>query len=193
MRALALLALLTACGGKIPETHYYDLPSAARGRAGSGPILAVAPLEVDEPYDDDRIVYRENPYRVDYYDYHRWSASPGALVSRHLERALAASGRFAAVLRDEDARGVAFVLGGRLLALEEVDLGKRRWIGRVALELALRDAASGDVVWTRRVELSEPVDRRSPEGVARALSRALDRVARRLAPELGAVASAPPR
>jgi len=175
----------------MPETRYYDLPSAARGRTGTGPVLAVEPLEVDEPYDDDRMVYRENPYRVDYYHYHRWSASPGALVSRHLERALAASGRFAAVLRDQDARGVTFILGGRLLALEEVDLSKRRWVGRVALELALRDAASGDVVWTRRLELTEPVTRQSPEGVARAVSRALDRAARRLAPELGAVASAP--
>jgi ABC-type uncharacterized transport system auxiliary subunit len=190
-RASALLLLVAACGGKLPDTRYYDLPSAARGRAGNGPVLAVQPLEVDEPYDDDRIVYRENPFRVDYYHYHRWSASPGALVSRHLERALAASGRFAAVLRDEDARGVTFVLGGRLRALEEVDLSKRRWIARVALELALRDAASGDVVWTRRIELTEPVDKQSPEGVARALSRALDRAARRLAPELGAVASAP--
>lgn len=177
----------------MPETRYYDLPSAARGQVGRGPVLAVEPLEVDEPYDDDRIVYRENPYRVDYYHYHRWSASPGALVSRHLERALAASGRFAAVLRDDDARGVTFILGGRLLALEEVDVSRQRWLGRVALELALRDAATGAVVWTRRVEVSEPVDRRSPEGVARALSRALDRVARRLAPELGAVAAAPPR
>ena len=175
----------------MPETRYYDLPSAARGRTGTGPVLAVEPLEVDEPYDDDRMVYRENPYRVDYYHYHRWSASPGALVSRHLERALGASGRFAAVLRDEHARGVTFILGGRLLALEEVDLSKRRWVGRVALELALRDAASGDVVWTRRLELTEPVTRQSPEGVARAVSRALDRAARRLAPELGAVASAP--
>jgi ABC-type uncharacterized transport system auxiliary subunit len=188
-KAFALFALLAACGGRLPETRYYDLPSAARGHAGRGPVLAVEPLEVDEPYDDDRIVYRENPYRVDYYHYHRWSASPGALVSRHLERALAASGHFAAVLRDDDARGVAFVLGGRLLALEEVDLAKRRWIGRVALELTLRDAATGDVVWTRRIEVTEPVAGQSPEGVARALSRALDRVARRLAPEIGAVAA----
>lgn len=193
VRAVALLLLLAGCGGRLPETRYYDLPSAARGRTGQGPVLAVEPLEVDEPYDDDRIVYRENPYRVDYYHYHRWSASPGALVSRHLERALASSGRFAAVLRDEQARGVTFILGGRLLALEEVDLSKHRWVARVALELALRDAATGDVVWTRRVDLTEPVARQSPEGVARALSRALDRVARRLAPELNAVAAAPRR
>ena len=178
-----------ACGGgRAPETHYYDLASAARRHAGKGPILAVEPLEADEPYDDDRIVYRENPYRIDYYQYHRWSASPGALVSRHLERALEASGRFAAVLREEPSNA-AYVLGGRLLALEEVDVSRRRWHARVALELHLCDAKTGDVVWSRRLEETEPVARQTPEGVARALSRALDRVARRLAPELDRVAS----
>jgi ABC-type uncharacterized transport system auxiliary subunit len=207
--------LVVACGGRAPTTHYYDLASAARRHAGAGPrterspretdtgsyrmtpwapVLAVEPLEADEPYDDERIVYRENPYKVDYYHYHRWSAPPGAMVGRHLERALAASGRFAAVLREPPPGDAAYVLGGRVLALEEVDVSRRRWLARVALELHLRDARTGDVVWSRRLEETEPVGRQSPEGVARALSRALDRVARRLAPELGAVASArPPR
>jgi ABC-type uncharacterized transport system auxiliary subunit len=190
--SLLVLAGASACGGRTPDTHYYDLASSARRHAGGGPVLAIEALSADEPYDDERMVYRENPYRVDFYHYHRWSASPGAVVSRHLERALGASGRFSAVLREE-APNAAYVLGGRLLALEEVDVSRRRWLARVALELHLRDAATGDVVWSKRLEETEPVTRQSPEGVARALSRALDRVARRLAPELGAVATAHPR
>ena len=190
LAAVLAAGVASACGGgQAPATHYYDLASAARRHPGDGPVLAVEPLEADEPYDDDRIVYRQNPYKVDYYHYHRWSASPGALVSRHLERALEASGRFAAVLRDDHSKAT-YVLGGRLLALEEGDVSRKRWLARVAIELHLRDAKSGDVVWSRRLEETEPVARQSPEGVARALSRALDRVARRLAPELGAVAAA---
>ncbi len=194
MRRCALLLLAAAaCGGRAPDTHYYDLASAARRHSGDGPVLAIEPLTADEPYDDERMVYRESPYRVDYYHYHRWSASPGAMVSNHLERALESSGRFAAVLR-EDPKNAAYVLGGRLIALEEVDVSKRRWLGRVSLELHLRDAATGDVVWSKKLEETEPVARQTPEGVARALSRAMDRIARRLAPELGAVAAAhPPR
>ena len=190
MRAAALLlaVLAAGCAGRAPDTHYYDLASAARRQVARGPVLAIEPLSADEPYDDERMIYRENPYRVDYYHYHRWSASPGALVSQHLERALEASGRFAAVLRD-DPKGAAFVLGGRVTALEEVDLSRRRWVGRVALELHLRDAVSGAVVWSRKLEETEPVAKQSPEGVARALSRALDRIARRVAPELGRISA----
>jgi ABC-type uncharacterized transport system auxiliary subunit len=187
-----VLAGAAACGGRAPDTHFYDLASNARRHARGGPVLAIEPLSADEPYDDERMVYRENPFRVDFYHYHRWSASPGAVVSRHLERALDASGRFSAVLRD-DAKNAAYVLGGRLIALEEVDVSKRRWLARVALELHLRDAATGDIVWSKKLEETEPVTKQSPEGVARALSRAMDRVARRLAPELGAVAAAHPR
>ena len=194
LAAVLGVGFATACGGgRAPDTHYYDLASNARRHAAAGPVLSIEPLSAEEPYDDERMVYRENPYRVDFYHYHRWSASPGAVVSRHLERALDASGRFSAVLGD-DAKDAAYVLGGRLLALEEVDVSKRRWLAHVALELHLRDAATGDIVWSKKLEETEPVARQSPEGVARALSRAMDRVARRLAPELGAVAAAhPPR
>lgn len=195
IRAALVLALAAAagfaCGGRTPDTHYYDLASAARRQGTGGPVLAIEPLSADEPYDDERMIYRENPYRLDYYHYHRWSGPTGALVSRQLERALEASGRFGAVLRD-DPKDAAYVLGGRVVALEEVDVSEHRWVGRVALELHLREAASGDVVWSKKLEETEPVDRQTPEGVARAISRALDRIARRLAPELGRIAQAAP-
>ena len=72
---------------------------------------------------------------------------------------------------------------------EKVDVDRKRWIGRVALELYLEDRRSGEVVWTRQLEQSEPLEVQSPEGLARALSRALDRIARRATPEIARLAS----
>ena len=43
-------------------------------------------LETEAGYDDERIVYRTTPYRLDYYQYHRWSAPPG-VDGRQLPRA----------------------------------------------------------------------------------------------------------
>jgi ABC-type uncharacterized transport system auxiliary subunit len=184
MKRLLLICII-GCGGRAPETHYYDLAAAARRAPAAGPVLAIEPLEVDDAYDDERIVYRENPYRLAYYHYHRWSATPGILVAGHLERALEASGHFSAVVRGDSARA-ALVLGGRVVALEEVDVSKKRWMGRVSLELFLRDAASGEIVWIEQFDESEPLRKQSPEGLARGISRALDRIARRAAPELAA-------
>ena len=44
------------------------------------------------------------------------------------------------------------------------------------------------MIWTRQFEETEPLQVRSPEGLARALSRALDRVARRATPEIADLA-----
>ena len=188
MRSLfALFAaswLTPACASSIPDTHYYDLAAAAPRRAAASDVtIAIEPLDVDAAYDDERIAYRESRVRLDYYHYHRWSAPPGVLVANALERAREASGRFRAVVRDQSA-GAHLVLGGRLVALEEVDVSKHRWVGRIALELHLRDADTNEVLWSADLEEREPLRAQSPEGLARALSRATARVAARIAPAL---------
>lgn len=182
MKLVAILLTLAACGGKLPETRYYQLasPQAATVRSSTpGVALAIQPLDADPAYDDDRIVYRLTPYRLDYYNYHRWSASPGTLVADFLERTFEKSGRFRGVTRDASA---PVTLGGRVVAIEEVDTSKTKWSGRIVLELTLTDSATGDVLWSEQYEESEPLAAQTPEGLAQALSRALDRIAQRAVP-----------
>ncbi|HUS66846.1 MAG TPA: ABC-type transport auxiliary lipoprotein family protein [Kofleriaceae bacterium] len=179
--------LTSACGGSMPETRYYDLAAPAARPATAGDVtLAIEPLEVDDAYDDERIAYRQSRVRLDYYHYHRWSAPPGVLVANALERSLERSGRFRAVVRDQ--AGVRLVLGGRVVAIEEVDVSKKRWVGRIALELHLRDADTGEIIWSADLEEREPLRDQSPEGLARALSAATTRLAGRIAPQLAATA-----
>jgi ABC-type uncharacterized transport system auxiliary subunit len=181
MAIAAATLLFTACGGSVPETRFYELATGGARHAATGDItVAIEPLEVDSAYDDERIAYRTSRYRIDYYDYHRWSSPPGVLVANGLERALERSGRFRAVVRDENA-GAQLILGGRLVAIEEVDVSKTRWVGRLALELHLRDAATGTIVWTGEIDERQPLTAQSPEGLARALSAVTDRIAARIA------------
>ncbi len=178
------LVLATACAGKAPPpTRFYQLaaPTADPARSGDG-VLVVEPLASDGAYDDERMVYRVDPYRLDYYDYHRWTAAPGALVASYLEQALRTSGRFRAVTGESGEPG-ALTLGGRVIALEEVDASKTRWVGHVALELVARDA-DGDVVWTRDFDEKAVMPTQSPEGLARAITEAMARIAARVTPEL---------
>src|SRR6185503_12754022 len=99
-----------------------------------------------------RMVYRLTPYRLDYYNYHRWSAAPGALVADFLERTFEHSGKFKAVTREATAPAT---LSGRVIAIEEVDQSKSMWVGRVIVELSLSDTATGEVVWTHQYEETE--------------------------------------
>lgn len=190
--ALLLLPILVlaACGRTTPQINYYRLasnvePEAKNARA----VLAVEPFQTVAAYDDDRIVYRESEYRLDYYYYHRWAAEPGSMVTDFLREAYGSTGRFRNVVGEAGGETTA-VLSGRVIALEEVDVTKERWLGRIVLELELRDPTSGEVIWSRVVREEVPLPRRHPEGLAEALSGALDRIARRTAPTIAGTAEA---
>ena len=180
----ALLLALVACAGKLPATRYYQLATPPTHASGDGSVaLVVESLDTDNAYDDDRIVYRLTPYRLDYYDYHRWSAPPGVLIGNYLEAEAEASGRFSAVTRESNPQA-AVTLGGRVVAIEEVDKSKTAWLGHVVVELRLTDTATGEVVWTKQFDETEPVVPQTPEGLAAALSKALDRIAKTALPEI---------
>jgi ABC-type uncharacterized transport system auxiliary subunit len=182
------LVLVTACAGsRSPETRFYQLAPPA-GQAGTGDLtLVLEPLTTDQAYDDERIVYRTTPYRLDYYQYHRWSAAPGTMVGNYLEHALERSGRFRAVTRESSA-DAPVILGGRVVAIEEVDKSKTEWVGRIVVELTLTEARTNKTLWTEQFEELEPLKAQSPEGLAQALSVAMGRIAAKAAPKIEAEA-----
>lgn len=174
------LGVSAACGS-VPATRYYQLAAPTTGQPSGSELVVLDALTADAAYDDERIVYRTTPFRLDYYQYQRWSSVPGVMVANYLERALEASGKFRGVVREltPDAR---VVLGGRVLAIEEVDRSATDWIGRIAVELVLSDARTGEALWTAQLEETEPLRQRSPEGLAAALSIAMARIAAHTVP-----------
>jgi ABC-type uncharacterized transport system auxiliary subunit len=184
----AATTLLAGClgGGASTPPRYFALaaPDAIKRESGAAAI-AVEELRVDEPYDDRRIVHRTSDYRLAYDEYDQWAAPPGVLVADYLRRAYQASGRFGMVLAEPGADTRA-ILGGRILAFEQVQRGPQRGIGRVALDLELRDAESGRILWTQRAEKEIVLTRPSPENLAAALSRALASIAAETAPAVEA-------
>lgn len=191
MSRAALCALvIAACGGKLPDTRFYQLapPAAATAAARGELTIVLEPLATESAYEDERIVYRTNPYRLDYYQYHRWSAPPGVMIAGFLEQSLERSGRFRGVVRELTAGAVA-ILGGRVIAIEEIDAANAQWRGRIDLELTLTDARSGTVVWSEQFNETEPLPAMSPEGLARALSVAMARIAARAIPEIARAAA----
>ena len=179
-----LVVVLAACAGKIPETRYYQLAvPATEAKHPAGPAIAIEPLAADAAYDDERIVYRVTPYRLDYYNYHRWSSPPGTMLGNYLQDAFARSGRFRAVMH-EVTDTVPVTLGGRVIAIEEVDKSKTEWIGRLAVELTLTDTITNKVLWSQQFEETEPLHTQTPEGLAQALSAAMQRISDKALPDV---------
>lgn len=187
-RIAALLLVLAACGGTPPATRYYHLAAPDVRKPGGDLVLVLEPLTTDAAYDDERIVYRTSPYRLDYYDYHRWSAAPGVLVGNYLEEALERGGHVRAVRRDLTTDADA-ILSGRIAAIEEVDVSKEKWEARIVIELQLSDVTSGETMWSGQYEEREPLLEQTPEGLAKALSAALERIVAEAGPEISAKAA----
>jgi len=181
-RWLLAVTLVAACGGKLPATRFYQLAEPpGKLVPAAGVALVIESLTTDAAYDDERMVYRVTPYRLDYYNYHRWSAAPGTLIANYFERAFEKSGKFGAVTREPNP-AAPVTLGGRVVAIEEVDQSKTRWLGRIVIELTLTNSTTGDVMWAEQFEELEPLAMQSPEGLARGLSAALERIANRAVP-----------
>lgn len=185
MKTPLVFVVLAACGGSVPQTRYYQLAELppATTPAATGSVIAVEPLAADGAYDDERIVYRVDPVRLDYYQYHHWSTTPGTMVSGYLQQALAHTGKFRSVVRDTTT-DTAAVLGGRVLAIEEIDESKTRWIGHIAVELTLTDAKTGDILWSHPYDQREPLSAQTPEGLALAIGVAMDRIVSEAAPAI---------
>ena len=94
------LMLLTLACSSAPQVRYYQVVPEAierRDEPAGGMVLAVETLSASAVYEDERIIYRQNPYRLDYYAYHRWSSPPSLMVSDVLRQTLEQTGQFATV------------------------------------------------------------------------------------------------
>ena len=183
---LACLAVAClACGGAVPPTNYYvlDLPAAAPAPAPLEHTAILMPVRVGGVIRQGRIVYRESPVEVGYYEYHRWGEDPQESISRARREQVLALGTFARLDRFDGRAAADYVLRGELLRLEEVDHGGGV---RAAVEISLElvESATARVVWVGTVEKSEQVSASEVRSVVAGLSAAAEQAIRQLSGEL---------
>lgn len=183
---LACLALAClACSGVAPPTNYYvlDLPAPAPAAARLEHTAILMPIRVGGVIRQGRIIYRESPVEVGYYEYHRWAEDPQESVSRALREQVLALGTFARLDHFDGRSSADYVLRGELLRLEEVDHGGGV---RAAVEISLElvESATAQVVWVGTAEKSEQVSASEVRSVVAGLSAAAEQAIRQLSGEL---------
>lgn len=180
---LALAAL--SCGPKSPPTLYYVLNLAVPAPASGGVdrTAALMPVRVGRLISQGRVVYRESPEQVGFYEYHRWAEDPRESVARALAGALMAQGTFASVAPFDGRAGADFLVRAELRRLEEVDYGgPPRATAEIAIEVV--DTASGRVQWQGSATQTETVSTSEVRAVVAAMGAAVDGVLRKLVGEL---------
>lgn len=176
MGVCALTLLIASCGGG-RRPHYYalEIPQAP-DRTLSGPrfpgTVAVCRFETPSYLRQGRIVYRETPEEVGFYEYHRWAAEPSETVTTALIDALRSSRLSSFVKRCDGHNQQDYLLVGRLERLEEIDYG-----GPVRVEAKMSaevvNVRTGATEWTGDALATLNVENRNVDSVVRAMNRAV--------------------
>ena len=172
----ALALLIASCGGG-RRPHYYALeiplaPDRARSDPRFSGTVAVCRFETASYLRQGRIVYRETPEEVGFYEYHRWAADPAETVTTAMIDALRSSGQFSFVKRCDGHNQQDYLLVGRIERLEEIDFdGPVRVKAQITAELV--NVQTGSTEWTGDAPTTLNVENRSLDSVVTAMNRAI--------------------
>jgi ABC-type uncharacterized transport system auxiliary subunit len=168
---LLCLSFGAGCGAARPSKYYQlTVPADTPPANASNPYhvtLMLAPITSSHLYREDHIVYTDNAQSMGVYQYQRWAEPPTEMIRDVLLRELRASDRFQGVYRwGSNVRG-DYILRGHLYDFREISAGTL--VGRVTLELELREARTEATVWTHFYSHDQPVAGKDVAAVVAAL------------------------
>lgn len=172
-----MLFFIFGCG-KPPDIHYYllDVSSKTESKLNSkfDGVIAIAPVTADEVYTNDRLIYRDSPYEIKFYYYHRWVTSPVTLIESKLYSKLKKSGLTTSIIRPPYPIAPDLVLNSHLIALHEIDENEK-WFGEVTLLFSLVDLKKNTTIWQQEFSNRVPAQQRKPQAVVEAINLAFEK------------------
>jgi uncharacterized lipoprotein YmbA len=171
-----LVLLMLGCG-KTKYPKYYTLavtptPQPALKDPPGNATLAVRRFETSSYLRQGRIVYREGPDQVGFYDYHRWAADPGATVTSGVIDALRSTKLFSSIEVYDGRSKPEYLLSGRLERLDEIDYGGGVRV-EAKLSAQLTNLRTGAMVWSGSEAKTLGVDTRTVSAVVSKMSEAV--------------------
>ncbi len=180
--ALFLALFLYGCGQPPALIHQYVFeyaPPASPASAKIDAALTVKRFAVAQAFNSTAMVYQPAPLKTATYNYNRWRVNPGYLVSDYLARDLRNAGLFKAVFSRTGAAPSRFVLEGGVEEIQELN-DADGWKASLALTVALLDTSRDEVpqrlMFQKAYRTTEAMTTKDPQGLAGAMSRAMQRL-----------------
>jgi uncharacterized lipoprotein YmbA len=175
--ALSLALVMIGCGGKIRYPQYYTLELAPTPKpAASDPpgigTVAVSPFGTSAYLRQGRIIYREAPNQIAFYEYHRWAADPAATVTTAVIETLRSSGPFSLVERYNVHDKPEYLMTGRLERLDEIDYASAVRV-EAKLSAQVVNLRTGATVWVGDATETSTVETRTLNSVVASMSTAV--------------------
>ena len=176
--ALLVLTLWTYGCGAVRQPKYYSLALAPQIQVATEhstlPVtVAVRQFETPAYLRQGRIVYREHPEQLGFYEYQRWAADPGATVTAAIVDSLQSSRLFLYAGAYDGTHRAAYLLTGRLERLDEID-----YEGNVKVEATVSaqmvDLRTGALVWSGNATNTADVDGHDVYSVVNQMSHAVN-------------------
>ena len=173
----AFSLLIGGCFGKTRYPKYYALSVAPALSSDIGSTrhpgtVAVRRFETPAYLRQGRIVYREAPDQIGFYEYHRWAVEPGTTVTTAVLESLRSYHIFSFVEPYDGQSRPDYLLTGRLQRLDEIDYGGGVKV-EAKLSAELTNVRTGAVVWTGDAGGTSKVDGRDVSSVVAEMNRAL--------------------
>jgi ABC-type uncharacterized transport system auxiliary subunit len=174
---IAVTVLLMSGCAKVRYPDYYTLAVAptvkpAPNDARQSATVAVRPFNTPAYLRQGRIVYRQTPEEVGFYDYHRWASDPGVVVTTGVIDSLRSANLFSVVEPYAGQERPDYLLSGRLERLDEVDYKSGVQV-EVKLSAQLVNLRTGAAVWAGAVTKTSDVGSRDVNSVVVAMSHAV--------------------
>jgi ABC-type uncharacterized transport system auxiliary subunit len=183
------MILLSGCGGKILYPKYYALeipppPKSVAADTRFHGTLAVRRFESASYIRQKRIVYRQVPEEIGFYEYHRWVNDPAETVTTAIIESLRSSHLFSEVKRYDGQNRQDYLMDGRIEKLEEIDYGGAVSV-TAELSAELVNLETGNTEWTDHAAETLRVDERTINSVVVELTHAVQKSIDRLMTNLG--------
>ena len=182
--ALLILLSVSSCsifGGAAPPTiHYYRLDyERTEGERPALPVvLRTMPLAAAPMYDGHRIVVREGVHELGSYHYRRWSTDPAKMIGALIQRDLADSGSFRAVIDGVAPTASDYSISGTVEEVEQrVDRG---CTAHLRTRFLLTGPSRDGTLFQKPYQATEPCESNSVEDFVAAMSRAVAAISTRL-------------
>lgn len=168
------MLLMGGCAGKVRYPNYYTLavaptPEPALNDAHQSATLAVRRFDTPAYLRQGRIVYRQTPEEVGFYDYHRWASDPGVVVTTGVIDSLRSANLFSVVEPYAGQEHPDYLLSGRLERLDEVDYKSGVHV-EVTLSAQLVNLRTGASLWAGTVTKTSEASTRDVNSVVAAMS-----------------------
>ena len=163
-------------------TLEYDPPETANLKSLPF-VIYIERFNVAPLYDSNRIIYSQKKFKRNAYIYHKWMANPGDLVSYYLTRDIKRSSLFSTAFSSNSNYSSTHIINGTVDEFFEQDDDKV-WKAVLSINITLMSkdepGISKSVLMQKRYSAIEPCNRKNPQALAEAMSKAMANISDRI-------------